>query len=45
VPDEIVARQVEHFRRIDPAYAQGVVDALAKLGQRVAVKAEDVAAI
>jgi catalase len=35
VPQDIVARQIEHFRRIDPAYAQGVVDALAKLGQKV----------
>ncbi len=35
VPNEIVARQIAHFHRIDPAYAQGVVDALAKLGQVV----------
>jgi catalase len=35
VPNEIVARQVGHFRRIDAAYAQGVIDALAKLGQYV----------
>jgi catalase len=35
VPNEIVARQLAHFRRIDPAYAQGVADALAKLGQTV----------
>jgi catalase len=33
VPQEIVARQVEHFRRIDPAYAEGVVAALAKLNE------------
>jgi catalase len=35
VPNDIVARQIEHFRRADPAYAQGVVDALATLGQRI----------
>ncbi|WP_244807686.1 catalase [Caballeronia zhejiangensis] len=35
VPNEIVARQIGHFRRIDPAYAQGVIDALAKLGQTI----------
>jgi catalase len=29
VPAEIVARQVEHFRRADPAYAEGVKRALA----------------
>jgi catalase len=28
VPDEIVARQLEHFAKADPAYAQGVRDAL-----------------
>ena len=27
VPEEIVARQIEHFRRADPAYAQGVARA------------------
>jgi catalase len=31
VPHEIVARQIEHFRRADPAYAQGVIAALAAL--------------
>jgi catalase len=31
VPEEIVARQLEHFRRADPAYAQGVASALAAL--------------
>ena len=35
VPNDIVARQIEHFRRADPAYAQGVVDALATLGQSI----------
>ncbi|SAL73267.1 catalase precursor [Caballeronia terrestris] len=35
VPDDIVARQIEHFRRADPAYAEGVVKALAALGQQV----------
>jgi catalase len=43
VPNDIVARQIEHFRRIDPAYAQGVIDALAKLGQHV--DQEDIAAV
>ncbi|MGH8780604.1 catalase [Paraburkholderia sp.] len=38
VPDEIVARQVEHFRRIDPAYAEGVVAALVKLDEAVAAE-------
>jgi len=33
VPQEIVARQIEHFRRIDPAYAQGVIAALADLAE------------
>lgn len=28
VPEEIVARQLEHFRRADPAYAQGVAAAI-----------------
>jgi len=28
VPDEIAARQVEHFRRIDPAYGEGVKKAI-----------------
>jgi catalase len=49
VPDEIIARQIEHFRRADPAYAQGVVDALARIGQRVDVNKdideEDTAAV
>ncbi|HEX3378990.1 MAG TPA: catalase [Paraburkholderia sp.] len=31
VPQEIVARQIEHFRRTDPAYAEGVIAALAAL--------------
>ncbi|CAD6558423.1 catalase [Paraburkholderia metrosideri] len=31
VPQEIVARQIEHFRRADPAYAEGVIAALAEL--------------
>ncbi|MGF6966228.1 catalase [Paraburkholderia sp. WC7.3g] len=31
VPQQIVARQIEHFRRADPAYAQGVIAALAAL--------------
>ncbi|TDV36911.1 catalase [Paraburkholderia caballeronis] len=31
VPDDIVQRQVEHFRRADPAYAQGVLAAIEKL--------------
>ncbi|OLL27341.1 hypothetical protein BTH42_33310, partial [Burkholderia sp. SRS-W-2-2016] len=29
VPKEIVDRQIEHFRRADPAYAEGVVAAIA----------------
>ena len=29
VPNEIVARQIEHFRRADPAYAEGVIAAMA----------------
>jgi catalase len=33
VPQEIVARQIEHFRRIDPAYAEGVTVALAALAE------------
>ncbi|MDR5803064.1 catalase [Caballeronia sp. LP006] len=41
VPDEIVARQIEHFRRADPAYAAGVIDALIKLGQKVTVKQDE----
>lgn len=28
VPDDILAVQLEHFRRIDPAYAEGVRQAL-----------------
>jgi catalase len=31
VPDDIVACQVEHFRQADPAYAEGVLAAIAKL--------------
>ena len=34
VPLEILARQLEHFRRIDPAYAEGVIAALATLNER-----------
>ncbi|RAR61737.1 catalase [Paraburkholderia unamae] len=34
VPQEIVERQIEHFRRADPAYAQGVIDAIAKLAEQ-----------
>jgi catalase len=30
VPQVIVDRQMDHFRKIDPAYAEGVVAALAK---------------
>ncbi|WP_345812913.1 catalase [Paraburkholderia sp. PREW-6R] len=33
VPHEIVARQIEHFRRADPAYAEGVIAALADLAE------------
>jgi len=33
VPDEIVQRQIEHFRRADPAYAQGVIAAIATLAE------------
>ncbi|RKF43375.1 catalase [Paraburkholderia fungorum] len=33
VPQEIVARQIEHFRRADPAYAEGVIAALAGLAE------------
>ena len=29
VPDEIIARQLEHFRRCDPAYADGIIKARA----------------
>ncbi|RKP51038.1 catalase [Trinickia fusca] len=36
VPEDIVARQLEHFRRADPAYAQGVEAAIA---QRKAARA------
>jgi catalase len=31
VPQDIVARQIEHFRRIDPAYADGVMAAIEKI--------------
>jgi len=34
VPQEILARQLEHFRRIDPAYAEGVIAALATLNEK-----------
>ncbi|MDR5832909.1 catalase [Caballeronia sp. LZ034LL] len=40
VPNDIVARQIEHFRRINPAYAEGVVAALAQLGQTLDVTDE-----
>jgi len=33
VPADIVARQVEHFRKIDPAYADGVIAAIEALAQ------------
>ncbi len=33
VPHEIVVRQIEHFRRADPAYAEGVIAALAELAE------------
>ncbi|MEM5438370.1 catalase [Paraburkholderia diazotrophica] len=33
VPADIVARQVEHFRKIDPAYADGVVAAIEALSK------------
>ncbi|CAE6693033.1 catalase [Paraburkholderia haematera] len=33
VPQEIVARQIEHFRRADPAYAEGVIAAIARLAE------------
>ena len=39
VPNEIVAVQIEPFRRADPAYAAGVVAALAALGQNVEAEA------
>jgi len=44
VPNEIVAVQIEHFRRADPAYAAGVVAALAALGQKVETADDDVEA-
>ena len=31
VPDEIIARQIEHFAKADPAYGQGVADRIAAL--------------
>ena len=31
VPADVVARQIEHFRRADPAYAEGVIAALERL--------------
>jgi catalase len=34
VPSDIVAAQIEHFRRADPAYAQGVIDAIANLAEQ-----------
>ena len=33
VPDEIAQRQIGHFRRADPAYAQGVIAAIAALAR------------
>jgi catalase len=33
VPADIVARQVEHFRKIDPAYADGVIAAIEALAK------------
>lgn len=33
VPSEIVQSQIEHFRRADPAYAEGVIAAIAKLAE------------
>jgi len=33
VPREIIDRQLEHFRRVDPAYAGGVAQALARTQQ------------
>jgi len=36
--------QIEHFRRADPAYAAGVVAALAALGQKVETADADVEA-
>ena len=34
VPQDILTRQLEHFRRIDPAYAEGVIAALATLNEK-----------
>src|SRR5882757_1261066 len=44
VPNEIVKVQIEHFRRADPAYAAGVVAALAELGQKVDTADADIEA-
>jgi catalase len=33
VPQDIVTRQIGHFRRADPAYAEGVIAALAELAE------------
>ena len=33
VPREIIDRQLEHFRRVDPAYAGGVATAVARTQQ------------
>ena len=30
MPRDIIDRQLEHFRRVDPAYAEGVALALAR---------------
>ncbi len=40
VPDEIVARQIGHFRRIDPAYAEGVIAAIAAIAKLAEQDAE-----
>jgi catalase len=36
VPEDVVTRQVEHFRRIDPAYADGVLAAIARTADATA---------
>jgi catalase len=33
VPRDIIDRQLEHFRRVDPAYAEGVALAVARMHQ------------
>jgi len=37
VPDEIIDRQLEHFAKADPAYAEGVKKALGKESKRVTI--------